>query len=237
MRVSPGVRVLAGWFLGLFVLPALADGQVIDKVYLPYVQPLEREVELRLSSSNDAAAKAETWRLGYGQAVGQHLFVEAYLVGQRDQHAGGMALEGQELEARWQLTEAGEYAADWGLMAELEHENDAHAWEFSTTLIGSRSWGRWTGTANLALAYESGRDIDREFDTGASLQWKYRHAEALEPGLEVYLGENTRGIGPVLMGTTRVSQRRKLHWELGLIFAADERTPDRTLRGLLEFEF
>ncbi len=237
MRMTLGVKLLAGLLSALPALPLLADGQVVDKVYLPYVQPLEREVELRLSAANDAGSQAETWRLGYGQSLGKRLFVEAYLVGQRDEHAGGLALKGQELEARWQLTEAGEYAADWGMMVELEHERETRAWEYSTTLIGSRSWGRWTGTANVTLAYETGRDIASEFDTSTSLQWKYRHAETLEPGIEVYLGENTHAIGPVLMGTTRVSTRRKLHWELGLLFAADDRTPDRTLRGLLEFEF
>lgn len=236
MRLRP-VPALAGLLLASASLTALADGQVIDKIYQPYVEPLEREVELRMTSATAVQGHAEQWRLGYGQALGERLFVEGYVIGERSGVEKTLELEAQEVEARWQLTEAGEQAVDWGLMVEIEHENKPRAWEYAGTLIGSRSWGRWSGTANLTLAYETGRGIDSEFETAAGLQWKYRLGPRLEPALEVWLGENTRALGPVLMGTERLGQRRKLHWELGLIFALDEQTPDRTLRGLLEYEF
>ena len=42
-----------------------ADGLAIDKVYHPYVQPLEREVELRMTSADGE----QKYRFGVGKSL------------------------------------------------------------------------------------------------------------------------------------------------------------------------
>ena len=58
-----------------------------------------------------------------------------------------------------------------------------------------------------------------------------------EPGLELYSGEDSKGVGPVVLGSLRLGGRQQLMWETGVIFALDDDSPDRTFRLSLEFEF
>ena len=138
---------------------------------------------------------------------------------------------------QWQLTEQGEYSADWGLLFELEKETEQSIWGLSGTLLIEKEWGRTVGAANLGLTYEAGSDINNELESTAALQLRYRYSRALEPAVELYAAQDTLAAGPVLMGDQRLGIGRKLHWEFGAIFGISDRTPDQTLRALLEFEF
>jgi len=218
---------------------ALADGIVIDKIYHPYVQPLEREFEWRATLQNRQPGRPDDlqlYRFAYGQALGDRWFAEIYLLGSRSD-ADSFDVEAYEVEAQWQLTEQGEYWADWGMVFELEKETGKSAWEFSTGLLAEKEWGRWSGTANLFVMHEWGEDVDDETETRLGLQARYRYSPAFEPALEIYSGEDTRGIGPAMLGQIRLGGRRSLRWEAGAIFGVDSKSPDTTLRFLLEFEF
>lgn len=218
---------------------AWADGVVIDKIYHPYVQPLEREFEWRASLQNDQPGRPgnlQLYRFAYGQSLGEKWFTEIYLVGQNSDD-GSFDIVGYELEALRQLTEQGEYWADWGMVFELEKQSGRDAWEFSTGLLAEKEWGKWSGTANLFVMQEWGSDIVNELETRMGLQARYRYAPGFEPALELYSGEDTRAVGPAVMGQVKLGNRRQLRWEAGAIFGIDSKSPDTTLRFLLEFEF
>ena len=76
-----------------------------------------------------------------------------------------------------------------------------------------------------------------ELETSLGLQARYRYSRAIEPAIELYKGENTFGIGPVLMGQIKLQGKQKLAWEAGAIFGISSDSPDFTWRFLLEFEF
>lgn len=216
-----------------------ADGDIIDKIYHPYVQPMERELELRAALEEGGHARLpdrQTWRLGYGAAFRDNWFGELYLIGEQDR-GNSFHLSEYEVEALWQLTEQGEYAADLGLLFEFATMDSDDRTELATTLLAETEWRRWIGTANLTLAYEFGGDIANEFDSALALQARYRLSKSLEPALEFYSGEDILAAGPVLMGNRRVGPGRQLHWEAGLILGLEDVTPDRTYRLLLEYEF
>jgi hypothetical protein len=216
-----------------------ADGVVIDKIYHPYVQPLEREFEWRAVWQNEQPGipdDLQLYRLAYGQAIGDRWFAEAYLIG-RNSSESSFELEAYEIELQRQLTEQGEFWADWGLLLELEKERGLDAWEFSTAVLVEKEWGRWSGTANLFLLHEWGDEIADETETKLNLQARYRHSRSLEPALEFYSGQDTTGIGPAIMGQVPLGGRKQLAWEAGVIFGLDSDSPDTTLRVLLEFEF
>lgn len=225
--------------IGPACTPALADGLVIDKIYHPYVQPLEREIEARAIWQNRQPGRPDnlqTYKLAYGMSLGEKWFAELYLIG-RNSDAGSFELEAYEIEALRQITEQGEFWADWGVVFELEKERGVDAWEFSTGLLAEKEWGRWSGTANLFLLHEWGSDIADETESRLGLQARYRHSPAFEPAIEVYSGQDTRGIGPAALGQIRLGGRRQIRWEAGAIFGLDSKSPDTTLRLLLEFEF
>jgi hypothetical protein len=225
--------------LGLTSAPAQSDGLVIDKIYHPYVQPLEREFEWRASLQDRQPGRPDNlqlYRFAYGQSLGERWFLEAYVVGQNADDAD-FDVESYEVEALRQLTEQGEYWADWGLVFELEKASGRDAWEISGGLLAEKEWGKWSGTANLFVMQEWGSDIVNELETRLGLQARYRYARGFEPALELYSGEDTRGVGPAVIGQARLGGRRQLTWEAGAIFGLDSKSPDTTLRFLLEFEF
>jgi hypothetical protein len=226
--------------LSLFCQEAvLADGTIIDKIYHPYVQPEEHEIEFRAVIENQGdrpSGDARVYRLGYGQSFNDRWFGEVYLIGVKNDDQA-LKLEAYELEVLWQVTEQGEYFADWGMLFEVEKERSEDVMEISTALLIETEWQRWTGTANIYGIYEFGDDIDNEFETALALQARYRYARGFEPALELYLGEDTTGLGPVMMGRWPFGGGRQLRWEGGLILGLDSETPDQTFRMLIEYEF
>ena len=208
----------------------------IDKVYHPYVEAGETETELRSIYESDGDESRDgrmLTRLGFGRSVTERLFLEAYLIGE-DLPGGRIELEAYEAEARLQLTEQGEYWADWGLLFELERERESGEWEAASKLLVEKESGRWSATVNLGLEYE--HEV-QEFESSLAAQLRYRQSPRFEPAVELYAGEQTLGIGPVIAGAASFGAGSALSWEFGIIAGLDDDTADRTLRLLVEYEF
>ncbi len=224
----------------LFPFYVSADGSLIDKIYHPYVQPQEKEFEIRggiqTDDENNPNDGVDTYRFAYGQSLNEHWFAEFYLIGNKSPN-DSFNIDFLELELLWQITEQGEYAADWGMLFELERSIDDDITEISTALLVERQWGKWVGTANLHLIFEWGDDIQNETETGLALQTRYRYSRSLEPAIELYMGEGSYGIGPVLLGNIRLSGRKQLRWETGVIAGLKDDTSDATFKFLIELEF
>ena len=232
-------RPFIGFSALLTPLISLADGAVIDKIYHPYVQPLEQEIEWRaIHQDNQPGYSGNTLlqRFAYGRSINDRWFAELYLVGKQSNDQS-FKLEAYEIEALWQLSEQGEFWADWGAVFELEKEHEEDAWEIATGLLLEKEWGKWSTAANLFLAYEWGSEIENELESTLGLQTRYRYSKALEPALEYYQGEDTQAIGPVLLGQINLGIRRQVKWEGGALYGLDNASPNLTLRFLLEFEF
>lgn len=214
-----------------------ADAEV-GRVYHPYVQPLEREIEWRANVIDDSGHdkhKDRKYWLAYGFSPLERWFVEAYVIARQDK-GESLKISGFELEGKWQLTEQGEYWADWGMLFEIERETTDNIWEYAAAGLVEKEFGPTSLTGNLYLIYEYGGGVDNEFETYGALQWRWRFRESLEPAIEYYKGDELNAIGPVALGMARLG-RRKLKWELGPIFGIDSKTPDLTWRMLLEYEF
>jgi hypothetical protein len=217
----------------------LADGSNIDKVYHPYVQPLEKEIELRAQYQSDAEQQrddTQRFRLGYGQSVNDSWFAEIYMIGEKSRDENS-SIDKVELEALWQITEQGEYAADWGMLFEYERGLNENVNALAAAILTERQWGHWVGTANLSLEYEWGSYVKSEAETALALQGKYRYSLALEPAVEFYSNQGGQGLGPVLLGRQRLAPGKQLRWEAGVIYGLDSDAADRTYKLTLEFEF
>jgi len=235
-------RYLRWWPACLLMLlancgPAVADAQV-GRVYHPYVESLEREIELRANVIDDSgydAHKDQKYWLAYGFSPLDRWFAEAYVIARKD-NGEALKVSGFELEALWQLTEQGEYWADWGMLFEAERETSDNIWEYSVAGLMEKELGQTSLAANLHLVYEYGGGVNNEFETYAALQWRWRFREYLEPAIEYYKGDELNAVGPVATGMVR-SGRQKVKWELGPMFGVDSKTPNLTWRMLLEYEF
>lgn len=231
--------IIATCFL-IFQPVVSGDSSFIDKVYHPYVQPHEKELEWRwlYEKDNDEPKQdnAQTHKLAYGQSINDNWFAEMYLIGEKNrQH--DFKLTAVELEALWQITEQGEYDADFGMLFELEHERETDVSEISTALLIEKEWQKWVGTANLYLTYEWGSKIDNELETALALQGRYRYSRFIEPAIEYYHSDSSEGLGPVVMGEIRLSGRQKIYWQSGVIFSLDNETADNTFKLIIEYEF
>jgi len=213
---------------------ALADGLTVDKVYDPYVQPLERELEYRLIYDDETPFQIH--KAGYGQAINDRVFVEGYAVVENGPNDGADWMSA-EVEAKWQLTEQGEYSSDWGLMFELEREFVDNGWEASVVGIVAHEWGQWQGLANLSVVVEWGSGVKDEVETEFSGQIKYRYQRNFEPGWEVFSSQDTTATGPVIMGNYRLQGRKSFFWQAGIYTGLDTVTPDTVAKVNLELEF
>ena len=216
-----------------------ADGNSIDKVYNPYVQQLEQELEFRTlwqSTGDRQTAEKQRYKLGYGRSLTDNFFVELYSIA-TDESGSDFEWEAVELELKWQLSEQGEYDNDWGLLFELEREYEENIWEASTSLLVTHEWQNWIGTVNGSLIYEWGSGIDNEWETALSAQLRYRNRAEFEPALELFWSQDTHAIGPAAHGQLRLENQKKLLWSLALLAGLNDTTADASLNFSLEFEF
>lgn len=216
-----------------------ADGSSIGKVYMPYVNPLETEIEYQgyfQSDKANALDKIQLHKLGLGHSLSDTWYGEIYVIGEGDS-SQSVGIEGFEAELKIQLTEQGEFSNDWGLLFELERNTSDDIWESKNTLIVLHQWGKWVGTLNGSLSYEWGDGVNSEFESAASGQMKYRYQPAFEPGLEIFISQDTRAIGPILGGAIRLGGAKKLLWTSGILFGASDTTADTSFKLNIEYEF
>ncbi|WP_337879368.1 hypothetical protein [Rheinheimera sp.] len=216
-----------------------ADGRVVDKVYHPYVNALEREFEYRYfyqRQTDHPNNNAMGQKLGYGFSVSDRMALELYLNAERI-HPEDYRLTGYEAELRWMLTEQGQYSADWGLLFELERQNNDDNYEFTSGLLVEKEFGPTSLTVNALVVYEWGQTLKDELEAEFRAQYRYRYLPALQPSIELYSGEQYKGAGPGIMGVHKFSTVQQLKWEAAVVFAIDNDSVDKTIRFALEFEF
>lgn len=209
----------------------------VGRVYHPYVEQYERELEYGFSWHDFDSDHLFLQRAGFGYAWTDKTFTEIYLLTESITHEGEK-IHGYEAEVKWQLTEQGEYSADWGLLVEVGTASDINRHEVAAGLLWEREFGqRWSGTINGFIEYEFGSDIQSESETALRTQLRYRHSPVFEPAIEVYLDDQEWAAGPAVMGAKKISAGKQLRWELGFLFGLESETPDNILRGGIEFEF
>jgi len=236
LRPSISIPVAAGLVL-LAPAPGVADGIVVDRVYDPYVQQLETELEWRsILQYDENTPDLEKHLLGIGRSLSARWAAELYAIATRERE-DNLDLDVFELEFKWQLSEQGQYAIDWGAVFEIEHQFDEDKWEASASILAAHDFGRWTGLANLGLVYEWGPEVDNEAEVELRAQARYRLRETFEPAVELHMGQDTSVIGPALTGLYRISPGKSLRWEAGMFFAVDETSPDRVVKLNVEYEF
>jgi hypothetical protein len=215
---------------------AQADGAVVDKIYHPYVLPFEREIEWRLMSRQNDDGNQLVQQVAFGFSLTDTLMLEAYLIGERDQNSD-FGLSGYEIEARWMLTQQGQYWADWGMLFEVEKQHKVDDYEIASGVLFEKEFGQASLTLNAFILYEWGQTIASEIETEFRVQYRYRWLSEFQPALEFYQGEGYRGIGPAFMGLRRFDRQKQLKWEASFITGLNGDSKDHTFRMAIEYEF
>jgi len=196
-----------------------------------------RIVEWRsVFQSDDVLGDVQKHSLGVGRSLSDRWAMEFYAIGTKSS-GESISVDAYELEAKWQLTEQGEFTFDWGMVFEVERETSDDVWELSASLMSARDFGKWTAIANLGLIYEWGSGVADELETEFHLQARYRLKESLEPAIELHMGQDTVALGPALTGLQRLSPGKKFRWEAGVFWGVDSQSPDQTVKLNFELEF
>ena len=239
--MSPPMKIiLTCLFFYSYASSLYADSNSINKVEHPYVNSQEKEISFASfyqKDHNNTQNHTLKHKLSLGWAFSDKWFAEFNIAGKHNTIKQRFAESSYEIELKRQLTEQGQYTADYGVIFAYEKEDDINIEEVSINFLVEKQWGKWVGTANLKNIYEWGNDINNEFESALAAQAKYRYKASLEPAIELYAGEKNQGIGPVLTGFKRLAPGKKLFWEFGLILGLNQKSPDQTYRALLEYEF
>lgn len=232
--------------LALAVHPT--ESRASHVVYSPLVEEGEIAVELRGHYDFDSSTSldgGQAYKAEVEWAPTSWWLTEVLVKVEREP---GEDIDATEIASEniFQLTEQGKYWMDFGLLAEFVYSlEDGGANALEIGLLGQKDFGQNEVRVNLVFeqALESGADLEMEY----RWQYRYRLDERFEPGIEMYggLGEwgefgsfndHEQQLGPAMFGKFRTS-KGAIKYELGLLFALTDETPDTTVRFLLEYEF
>ncbi len=210
-------------------------------VYSPIVDYRETEVEFRGHydfDGDDAKDGAGKYKLDFGRGFTPHWFSEI-LLEYEDPAQGSGEVTAVEWENRIQLTEQGQYAADWGLLLEYSHSReDGHADAIEFGPLMQMQLGRQLWTNNLILVKEVGSNAADKVDWEFASRLQRRINPKFEPALELYAEEHELQIGPALLGKARIGAGHTgFGWQAGVLAGLTDDSPDFTVHFLIEAEF
>lgn len=236
-------------FWNIFIQPVFAGPA--DYVYTPAVEYGEREIDVKYGAAAPLAGnRVQVASIGVGYGLQEHWFTEVYLKQERN---GAQNFTLAEWENKFQLSEAGEYPVDFGLVTELEAPLSGLApWEIRLGPLLQTEFGKLQLNGNVLFLRAFGR-ADEEgvpFSTNLGYQWqvKYRWHAVFEFGLQG-LGElgkwnhwnkqvdQIHRIGPAVFGKFALGNRQAIKYNAAWLAGTGNAAPDHTFRTQLEYEF
>lgn len=252
--VPAGAGVAAVLLASVFAMPIMTrDANAGFKVYTPYVEYREFEIEYRPSitiDSDDAEDNEQKHLVGIGYGVTEWWFTELYAEWEREAGAGESTnFEAFEWENRFQLTTPGEYWADFGLLVEYERtDSGSSPDELAVALLFAKQLSKFDATYNLEFAREIGNGAGSDVELAHRFQLKYRLDPAFEPGIEVFgefgpiddmpdFDEQEHYVGPIVAGVIPLNDSGlKLKYNAGYLFGVSDGAEDGVVKAIIEIE-
>jgi hypothetical protein len=233
--------------LTLVFLAPVAHADPDDYVATPAVEYGEREIELRLgSASATEGARHSAASLAFGYGVTPWWFTEVYGKWQR---SDATRFDAFEWENRFQLTEPGQYFADFGLLVEIERPRDrAEGYELRLGPLMQKDFGPVQANLNVLLERHYRADEPEATELGYQWQLRYRWRPAFDFGAQGFgevgpwndfapAREQRHVVGPAIFGKIGLGGRDVVKYDTALLFKVSGVAPARTLRAQLEYEF
>ena len=226
----------------LMLTPSLANAS--HKVYSPYVEKGELEIEVRGHIDQDGARKNK-YEVGYGFTDWWFSSVFA----EYEQPAGSsLNHSATSWENIFQLTEPGKHWLDAGLYLEYESPVTSGPAKLESKLLLEKAVGRYVNTANLVMAREVGSGASSTVDLEYAWRTKYKLRPEFEPGIELYGtagtlaapkldSSQTTQVGPVATGKFHLGGRSAIAYELGYLFGLNKASPSGSVKWLIEYEY
>ncbi|MFV2055817.1 MAG: hypothetical protein ACC707_05080, partial [Thiohalomonadales bacterium] len=231
-------------------IPGDRAAQASDKIYSPYVEYGEFELEYRGHITNDKRPPLDNNEKHRAEIVyGFTEYWSSGLIGVWKKNPGSsLEFDATAWENIFQITDQGQYWVDVGLYLEYELAKDStSADKVEAKLLLEHPGVKFINTANIILESEIGSNSNDEVEFEILWRTKYRWKKSLELAMEIYskFGEvgNTGGydkqnhsIGPVLMGETSFGSQSKFKYEFGYLAGVSDAAADGTWKWLAEWE-
>ena len=232
---------------------ATRDAHAGFKVYLPYVETNELEIEYRpsvTSDGDDAKDNAQKHLLGFGYGINDWWFTEIYGAWERDAGTGEKtSFAGFEWENKFQLTNPGEYWADLGLLVEYARADPGSTPdELAVSLLLAKQFGKLQAAYNLEFNRRLGSGAADDVNLEHRFQLKYRLDPHFEPAIEVFGAFGALGkmpgfdrqehyVGPVIEGAFALGDSGlKLKYNASYLFGVSDEAADGVVKAIVELE-
>ena len=254
LRSRPGRRRFAGFLLPLVLVPSARAALAVDAsdyLLLPTVVQGEREIDLRtgIASAGVTTNAQADYALGVGYGVTAHWFTElAFHYGQRQ----GSTLQFRDIawENILQLAEPGEWPLDIGISFEVERsQRSQDQLDVTGGVLLQKEFGAVQANLNILLTHVIEGPEPATTRVQFQSQLKYRYSEPFEFGVQAFnnvssyrstwapYSDQVHRIGPVALGKFKFGRERSLSYNAAFLFGTTDRSPDRTLRFQIEYEF
>ena len=220
-----------------------------DYVLMPGVVYGERAIDMKFGSFSGPGPRDSAGSVAGEYSPTNWWVTELYADFASDSLAASR-FDGIEWENRFQLTEPGEYAIDWGSVIELEKPHAAGSgWNLTLgPLLQGQLADRIQWNFNPLLSRNLGGPAGAATDVAYQLQLKYRLRQTFEYGLQGFgdlgpwyhwspLQQQTHRLGPAVFGRIALGGRRSLYYNAGWLFGLVPGAPSDTVRAQLEYEF
>lgn len=212
-------------------------------VYSPHVIATQSEIELRGFNVADGRGEYDGERaaeLSVAHAFNGWWKSELYLAEYEREPGAGGKLVGYEFENTFQLTEPGQYWADFGLLASYGHPKGGGPGEFEFGPLIEKTVGRFDHRINLIWEREVGGGASHKTEFRYSYAGTYAVTSAFRPGIEAYgrPDDHAYQAGPILAGEWHVpNSRGNVEYRFGVLLGINAAAPRRTWVAQLEYEF
>jgi hypothetical protein len=229
--------------------PAARAAEPSDYVLLPGVVYGERAIDVKAGSFSGPGPRDSAGSIAFEYSPTSYWVTELY-----DAFARccgmGTHFDAIEWENRFQLTEPGEYAIDWGSVIEIEKPHAAGSgWNLTLgPLMQGEIADRFQWNFNPLLSRNLGGPTGATTNIGYQLQVKYRYRQSFEFGAQGFgdlgpwyhwsaLEQQTHRLGPAVFGRVPLGGRRVLYYNAGWLFGLVRGAPSDTVRAQFELEF
>ncbi|MFO1242369.1 MAG: hypothetical protein U1E36_04115 [Rickettsiales bacterium] len=249
--MSSAFKYIVPALAGLSLFPAASHAA--EKLYSPYVERGEWEIEYFGSRTNDNDseknnAQVHQFSVAYGVNDWWRTELYANFENEPDDNAD---FEAWEWENIFQLTERGEYWLDVGASIAYEYTpQDDTSDELEARLLLAKDVGKTSHILNVILEKEIGEGERDDLEGGLLWSSRYTITPAFEPGFEISssFGEldNTGNfddqqhyIGPTAYGKIPlhlVNNSDGLRYRIGYLFGVSDAAADGDALAQLEYE-
>jgi hypothetical protein len=243
------LRSSFGAAVALALAPCARAAEPSDYVLLPSVVYGERAIDLKAGSFSGPGPRNSAGSVAFEYSPTNYWVTELYAAFAR---AGGMGtkFDAVEWENRFEFTEPGEYAVDWGGVIEVEKPHEAGSgWNLTLgPLIQGELADRFQWNFNPLLSRNLAGPTGAATLMGYQAQLKYRYRQSFEFGVQGFgdlgpwyhwspLEQQTHRMGPAIFGKIPLGGRRIVYYNAGWLFGLVPGAPSDTVRAQVEIEF